>query len=239
MTSTHEIDQQRQLIRPLLAPTHPEDALTAYYALMHDPRRTQLTLHLTPTGRAVGFVAVCQTGQDLFVPLTVVRAPRLAAGDLLRQALSPRRPYRVISRLSLQAIIQQTLLVAEQQINRVYTLDASTFRRVINVMVQPGDAPFRFEIRSRDDERVVAAAGVNWYSDKMAELYVYVEPGVQNRGWGRAVAASSATALLEAGLLPLYIVAGEHTASQRLAYALGFRDSGVREFECRGQLREC
>ncbi|MBN1579081.1 MAG: GNAT family N-acetyltransferase [Anaerolineae bacterium] len=235
MSSKRTIDEQRQLIRPLLAPTDPQDALPAYYALWHDARRTRLTVHMTPTGRADAFVAVCQTGQDLFVPLVIVRAWQQTADHVLRQALSPKRPYRVIGLPSMQEAIQETMLLERWQINHVYTLDPSTFRQVVNAMVQPGKDPFRFEIRS--GSKVAAAAGINWRSDKMAELYVYVESESQHRGWGRAVAVSSVSALLKAGLLPIYTVAESNEFSKRLAHTLGFHDSGAREFEALGQLR--
>jgi RimJ/RimL family protein N-acetyltransferase len=236
MSPDHTIVERRQLIRSLLAPTNPWDALTSYYALQHDAKRTQLTVHLTPADKADGFVAVCQTGQDLFVPIVVLRASQETAVHLLRQALHPRRPYRIISMPLLRDVVQKTMLLERQQINHIYTLNASAFRRVINVMVQPGREPFRFEIRT--DDRIVAAAGINWRSDKMAELYVYVAADARHRGWGRSVAAASVSALIEAGLLPVYAVAESNASSKRLAQRLGFRDSGAREFECLGCLRE-
>ena len=39
---------------PLLAPSSPADGMTAYYALMHDPRRTLLTLRRTAAGGVDG-----------------------------------------------------------------------------------------------------------------------------------------------------------------------------------------
>lgn len=236
MDTRRTIDEQRRLIRPLLAPTDPQDALPAYYALWHDARRTRLTVHVTPTGWADAFVAVCQTGQDLFVPLVIVRAHQQLSDQVMRQALSPNRPYRVIGLPLLQETIQGTMVLERWQINHVYTLDPSAFRQVLNVMVQPGKEPFRFEIWS--NAAVAAAAGINWHSDKMAELYVTVEPESQQRGWGRAVAAACVNALLEAGLLPIYTVSEDNSPSQRLARTLGFVDSGAREFECLGRLRE-
>ena len=37
----NELNEKRRLIRPLLAPGDPADALASYYALWHDPRRTR------------------------------------------------------------------------------------------------------------------------------------------------------------------------------------------------------
>jgi predicted GNAT family acetyltransferase len=106
---------------------------------------------------------------------------------------------------------------------------------VINVMVQPGEGAFRYEIRVQD--RVVSAAGVNWQSSRFADLYVYTEPDFEGRGWARAVGAKCVEAVLQAGLLPLYTVSQENALSRRLAQALGFRPSGAHEFEGRGWLR--
>jgi RimJ/RimL family protein N-acetyltransferase len=223
------------LIRPLLAPSDPGDALAAYYALRHDDRRVQLTLHTVPGGQTDGFVAVCQTGRDLFVPLVILRAPAQAVGGLLRRALHPGRPYTLITTPALCDEVEQSMRLDWGRLNFVYRYEPSAYRSRINVMVQPGQGPFRFEIRSGD--RVVSAAGVNWQSERLAEMYVYTDPEVQGRGWGRAVGAACVSALLKKDILPLYTVAEDNVASKRLAQALGFRDSGAREYECRGQLR--
>ena len=53
-----------------------------------------------------------------------------------------------------------------------------------------------------------------------------------------AMSACIVRPLLDAGLLPLYTVAESNASSRRLARRLGFQDSGAREFECLGQLRE-
>jgi GNAT superfamily N-acetyltransferase len=230
------LSAKRALIRPLLAPTDPTDAMTAYYALSHDPRRVRLTLHRHPAGRVDGFVAVCQTGRDLFVPVVVMRALENDACDLLQAALLPGRPYTIVTVPTLRAAIEKTIRTTEHQTNLVYELDADGYRPVINVMVQPGTSEFRHEIRVQD--RVVAAAGVNWRTDRLADMYVYAAPEIQGRGWGRAVGSACVGSLLKSGLRPLYTVSLENAASRRLAESIGFRDSGAREFECQGKLAE-
>ncbi|MBN1935302.1 MAG: GNAT family N-acetyltransferase [Anaerolineae bacterium] len=234
MSVQSSLAEQRRLIRSLLAPSAPEDALSAYYALFHDARRTALTLHRSPTGRVGGFVAVCQTGQDLFVPLVVLRCAQTVVGDLLRRALVTGRPYRLITVPALREAVEAAMQVERAQINHIYILSDATLEREINVLVQSGQGPFRFEVRR--DNRPIAAAGVNWQTDRLAELYVYVEPEFQRQGWGQAVAGATIDALVEARLLPLYTVAEENEASRRLARALGFADSGAREFEVVGRL---
>jgi len=226
---------QRDLIRSLLVPSDPEDAMTVYYALEHDPQRVDIAVHRTPTGQVDGFVAVCQTGRDLFVPLVLLRGPERAAEDLLANALQPGRPYVVITTPALRRAVETAAVVEWGRVNSVLVFEPSAYRSVVNVMVQPGVGPYRYEIRVQD--RVVAAAGVNWVSLQMADIYVFAEPEYQGRGWGRAVGARCIQSLLEARLLPLYTLAQGNVASQRLAVALGFRDGGAREFECRARLR--
>jgi RimJ/RimL family protein N-acetyltransferase len=233
-TGDDDVDLQRQLIRPLLVPTDPADALTAYYALMHDPRRTSLRLHHTPGGYVDGFAAVCQTGRDLFVPLVVMRAPHEVVRDLLLSALQPGRPYTLILGPPMRDAVAQTMSLEDERVNAVLEFDPRAYREVVNVMVQPGRGTFRFEIRV--GEEAASAAGVNWHSDQMAEMYIYTRSDYQGRGWGRAVGTRCIQAILEAHLLPLYTVREDNAASLRLAEELGFRDNGVREFECLGQL---
>jgi predicted GNAT family acetyltransferase len=210
--------------------------MAAYYALHHDERRVQLTLHRHPGGQVDGFCAVCQTGYDLFVPLVVMRARAGTEGDLLCQALQAGRPYRVVAPLAARSGIEQAMSLDHWQVNKVYRLESSEAQAKINVMVQPGEGPFRYEIRSRDGQ-VASAAGVNWHTDRLAEMYVYTEAQYEGRGWARAVGAACVRALLEKGLLPIYVAAQRNRASRRVALALGFRDTGTQEFECRGQLK--
>ena len=230
-----DLDVRRTAIRPLLAPSDPEDALTAYYALYHDPRRTQLTLHRTPSGEADGFVAVCQTGRDLFRPLVVLRAPDDdAVGELLRRAMVPGRPYDLIAPLDLTKALERFLEMPEPTVNRIYRVDAVRFHleqaAEINVLVQETHGPDgwpRWEIRSGG--KVAAAAGTNWRSPFCAELYVYTRPEFQRRGWGRAVVQAATAGLLREGLLPLYMVEEANLPSILLAEAAGYTDTGRRE----------
>ena len=89
-------NEKRRAIRPP-SPTDPADALTSYYALWHDPRRTQLTLHYDDQRQADGFVTVSQTGVDLFRPLVTLRAPDdAAAAEAAAHGLDSNRPYYLI-----------------------------------------------------------------------------------------------------------------------------------------------
>ena len=118
------LESLRLKVRPLLHFSAPADALFVYYAFYHDPRRTQLTIHEGADGRAEGFVAVCQTGQRLFVPTVVLRTPDAkVAVELLRQALIPGRPYYVISTPDLRDAVAQVVDISEPETNHVYQLD--------------------------------------------------------------------------------------------------------------------
>ncbi|MGC9334082.1 MAG: hypothetical protein ACP5JJ_08045, partial [Anaerolineae bacterium] len=132
-----ELNERRRAIRPLLSPTDPGDALSSYYALWHDPRRTQLTLHYDERHRPDGFVAVCQTGADLFRPLVTFRAPDEAtAASLLRTALDPSRLYQIIVPITIAAAVRAEMELTRSTQTQVYRLDPGRFQPVINVLVQ-------------------------------------------------------------------------------------------------------
>jgi len=239
-----DLDAQRAAIRPLLVPSASEDALTAYYALYHDPRRTQLTLHRAPSGDADGFIAVCQTGHDLFRPLVVIRAPNAEAiGDLLHRALIPGRPYYLIAPLDMAETLESFLHMPEPSVYRIYRVHPLRFHRVhmaaIHALVQERRSPDghpRWEIWSGG--RLAAAAGTNWRSPFCAEVYVHTAPEFQQRGWGRAVVQAATAGLLREGLLPLYIVRETNLPAILLAEAAGYADTGRRQVAGEAFLRQ-
>ena len=228
--------EKRRLIRPLLSATDPGDALTSYYALWHDPHRTQLTLHYDAQEQVDGFLAISQTGFDLFRPLITLRTPGPgAAGQLLRTGLADRRPCQCALPEGLAAELGNVVEFTRAGVNRIYRLEPSRFQPVINVLVQPtsgADGSPRFKIESQG--QLMALSGTNWRSPAFAEVFVYVHPAGRGRGWGRSVVSSCTRALMEAHVQPLYMVEAENAASVQIAEAVGYRDSGAREFagEC-------
>ena len=99
------------------------------------------------------------------------------------------------------------------------------------MLVQPARAPDgspRFVIRSQG--QTASEAGVNWRSPHFAELFVRTEPRATGRSWGKAVVAACASSLVQARVQPLYMVTEGNEASARLAEAVGFVDTGAREF---------
>ena len=233
-----ELRERRRAVRPLLPAHDPGDALASYYALWHDPRRTQLTVSYDARGHADGFVAVCQTGADLFRPLVTLRAPDAdAVGSLLRKALVPHRPYQLMVPVTLAAAVRDCMELQQSTLLNIYRLEPARFQRIINVLVQqvraPDGAP-RFQIESQG--KVAAISGTNWRSPTFAELYVYVDPASRHRGWGKSVAAACTSALLEDRLQPLYFVEEGNRDSIRIAQELGYADTGIREVAAQGQL---
>lgn len=234
----NEVNEQRRAIRPLLSPTDPADALTSYYALWHDPRRTSLILHRDTGGSVDGFIAMCQTGVDLFRPLVTLRAPdEQVARDLFGAALAPHRPYQVIVPVTLASAVRSRFQTSRTAMLHIYRLDPSSFQPVINVLVQrvtSADGAPRFQIESQG--QVVAMAGTNWRSPTFAEIFVYVHPKGRGRGWGKSVVSACTAALTEEGLRPLYTVEEANEASIQIAKGLGYVDTGSRQFTAEGSL---
>jgi GNAT superfamily N-acetyltransferase len=245
LNELNELNEKRREVRRLLSPADPADALASYYALWHDPRRTQIRLHRDAQGRTDGFMVVAQTGADLFRPLVVLRAPgEEAAIELMRGMLTPNRPYQVIVPVTMASAVRRVLTITSSRLTYVYRLDPSRFEPVINVLVRrvdpagdassPGRGNYRFEIESQG--QVMAMSGTNWRSPDFGEVFVYVHPRGRGRGWGRSVVSACSNALLEERLRPLYMAEEGNPASQRIAEALGYVDTGMRDFVGEGQI---
>ena len=231
-----DLESLRLKVRYLLHLSAPADALYAYYAFYHDPRRTRLYVHQDEVGRTDGFVAVCQTGQRLFQPTVVLRTPDAGVAiELLRQALVPGRPYYLITTPDLREVVSQVMRIERPEINRVYRLDLFRFQPATNVLVVPeqglGGRP-RFVIRSGGE--VVAQAGINWASSHFAEVFVLATPAARRRGWGKAVLTTCTMWVLRSARQPLYIVDERDDPNIELAEAVGYVDTGAREFAGEG-----
>ncbi len=237
----NNLESLRLKVRPLLHFSAPADALFVYYAFYHDPRRTQLYVHENEGagGHADGFVAVCQTGQRLFEPAVVLRTPSAeAAVKLLRQALVPGRPYYLITTPDLRDAAAKVVDIERPEMNRVYQLDLVRFQSSINVLVVAeqglGGRP-RFVIRSQGE--IAAESGVNWYSPYFAEVFVHTVPAARRRGWGRAVLTACTTWVVRSARQPLYVVSEANEPSIALTEAVGYVDTGAREFTGEGVCR--
>ena len=229
----------RDRVRPLLNVSAAADALYVYYALYHDPKRTQLYVSEGAAGRPVGFVAVCQTGQRLFQPTVLLRtSDARAAVNLLRRALTPGRPYYAVTTPDLRQAVLSVLEIEQPERNHLYRLDLARIEPSINVLVVAeqglGGLP-RFIIRSQ--EEVAAEAGINWASPYFAELSVQTKPAARGRGWAAAVVAACSRWVIRSGRQALYVVNDQNAPSLAVAKATGYADTGVREFAGKGVCR--
>lgn len=218
----------RTLIAPLLT-SQPADALAWYFALEHDSRRTKIVPRVNADGRAIAFVAVCQTGIDLFRPMVVMRGDDSAALiDALCEALSPGRQYLFSAPVTLHPELSQVAFLYGETTNKIYTLNRADFKPIVNIMIQTSRTPdglLRASIPARDHSNA-AEAGTTWISTKYAEVFVRVAESVRNRGLGKSVVSAVSTQILDQARIPLYSAALDNVASQHVALALGYRDSG-------------
>ncbi|MBN1956548.1 MAG: GNAT family N-acetyltransferase [Anaerolineae bacterium] len=235
MTSDQELRRQ---IRPLLDLSAPADGVAAYYSLYHDPQRTRLFV-AGPAERPRGFLAVCQTGQDLFRQTAVLRARSVsAATSLLQRGLAPRRPYYLVTTTELRPAAEAVFEAERVKMNRIYRIDLRRYNPQTNVLVTPAlsaNGASRFVIQSQ--ESLLAEAGISWLSPHFAEIYVWTAPEARGRGWGKAVADSCVAWIIRSGIQPLYVVEEDDEASIRLAKSVGFVDSGAREMTVEGTVR--
>jgi hypothetical protein len=234
--STTEISALRASIKPLLS-DRPADAVTSYFALEHDPRRTKIFARADAHRRVIAFVAVCQTGLDLFRPLVVMRGDdTLALQDALRESLAPRRQYLFNAPPALKPDLEQVASLNGDSLNAIYTLDAADFKPVVNILVQTSCTPdglLRASVRARDGSNA-AEAGTSWQSSKYAEVFVRVVEGARGRGLGKSVVSAVSASVIKARRTPLYVAGTNNAASRRLAERLGYHDTG--SFELSGAM---
>lgn len=220
------------MIRRMLDESSPADAPTAYYALFHPAGRTNLFTWHADSGDTLGFVAVCQTGIDLFRPLvTLQSADAETATEMLLNTLTPQRPYILFVKLGQLPFASAHFDFDQHRTLHIYRLDPRRFNPAeINILVQHKTAPDgtpRAVIES--GEQTQAAAGLNWQSPQFAELYVHVDEDARQRGWGTSVASAVTQAVLESGRIPLYLVEDSNEPSIELALKLGYVDTGARQ----------
>ncbi len=234
MATPASLDQMRSAVRLLLDERSTADALAAYYALYHPADRTELFVY--PAEGAArpprGFLVRARTGMDLFRPLVTARLrDDETARALLGRGLVAGRPVYLTVPESEARWANKYLQVTEAELHRIYRYAPEKYQPEINVLVLTStgaDGLPRCEIRSGD--RAGAVAGINWQSPRFAEVYVYTDPAVRGRGWGKSVVRALVGLILKSGRTPLYVVAESNGYSIRLAEAVGFVDTGQREY---------
>lgn len=226
-----DLTRQRASAAQLLTPG-PADAVTWYFALEHDPNRTRLSTRLNAAGHPSAFVAVCQTGFDLFRPMVVLRGDDSAAlRDALREVLIPRRQYLFTALPSARPDLEACCELHDPAIHIIYALHADAFKPVLNILVQTNqtsDGQIRAVIRGRDGS-TAAESGTLWISSRYAEIFVSVHESLRGRGLGKSVVSAVTARVLQMGRTPLYVTRPDNLASVRLAQRLGYHDTGSLE----------
>jgi ribosomal protein S18 acetylase RimI-like enzyme len=234
MSALTDRPARQAALAPLLDEQSPADALAAYYALHAAADRSEFFVHhSTALRRADGFLIRARTGLDLFRPLVTFRADTEAAAQaLFQEGLLPNRPCYLVAPESLTGWINRYLSTSEAESYKIYRFVPPPAPPPINVLLvtsQGPDGTPRAEIRSAAN-KAGAVAGVNWISPRWAEIFVHTDPAVRGRGWGKAVVATVAQQLIARGRTPLYVTSDTNEYSMRLAEAVGFVDTGYREF---------
>jgi ribosomal protein S18 acetylase RimI-like enzyme len=234
MASTAARESRHTALAPLLNEQSPADALAAYYAFHHPSDRSEVFVHQsTALNRADGFLVRARTGMDLFRPLVTFRADtEEAARAVFRDGMIPNRPYYLVAPESFRDWIDRYLTISEAETYKIYRFVSPLVAPPINVLLvtsQSPDGTPRAEIRSAAN-KAGAVAGANWMSPRWAEIYVHTDPAVRGRGWGKAVVAAVAQQLVARGRAPLYVTGDTNEYSMRLAEAVGFVDTGYREY---------
>jgi len=229
---------ERDSLRTLLETHRPGDAMVSYYTLEYPAAKTKLWVHRSPEGRPDGFLVRAQTGQDLFRPLVTLRAPGAASAAMLLQAAFPSPAPAIFSIPESLGLWVLPLLSADVPVRLLlYRLNPARLDPVLNILVNRVSSPDglpRYEIRN--EERLLAAAGVNWQSSAWAEIFVQTDSAVRERGYGKSVCAALCRDLLERKKDILFSVEEDNLPSVRLAQGLGFEDTGEREILFRGSV---
>ncbi len=127
-------------------------------------------------------------------------------------------------------LLQALFDVQSSEQFHLYTLDHSRFEPVISVLVTQTTGPNglpRFVVRSQQDERVIASAGINWQSPRYASLSVSTDASHRRQGLGISVLSAIVQYVLGNGRSPLYEISTSNIPSQHLADFVGFRYSGA------------
>lgn len=231
---------ERGTLARLLDLNSPADALPTYYALDHPCEKTLLYLYASDRAAPEGFLAIAQTGMDIFRPIIV---PFLSSGAALREMLSyvltDRRPYLLLlpdERLpALEAHFDLQVLERET----LYRLEESLFKPVQNVLVvedvSPDGQP-RYLLQSRRNPGI--AAGVNWKSGRASEIYLTgLERGEVSEAALRSVASALVQRLLAERRMILIRMPQNATTVRTALEGLGFVSTHQRLALCEVQLR--
>ena len=232
--------EDRGTLASLLNLHAPADATAAYYALEHPEARTELYVEFAGNGAPRGFLALAQTGYDLFRRLAVPFAAHpLGLVRLLQEGLKAGQPVLLLLPVEQESWIEGLVELSEQRMLDVFRLHTSHFQPVLNVMVVAAEAPDggpRFEIRSVSGAH--ASSGTNWRGPHYAEIYIETDDEGRARGFSRSVLAAIAGQLLSERRIALYRIDELDSPGQAEAFEVGFRRSGERSLLAQAVLRD-
>ncbi|MBE2220925.1 MAG: hypothetical protein IAF02_05265 [Anaerolineae bacterium] len=227
-----DIDQRRRAIQHLLS-DNPADATAVYYAFHHPDGKSSVLPYPAEAERAEGFVTFSRTGLDLFRPLVTMRLPIAdleTSAAVIYNGIQPETAVIIQAPTDYLPLLQALFDVQTIEHFHLYTLSRNHFEPVINVLVTQSTGPNglpRFVVRSQQDDRVIASAGINWQSPDYASLSVNTDAAHQRQGLGVSVLSAIVGYVLENGRSPLYEVATSNTASQTLARQTNFTNTGA------------
>jgi hypothetical protein len=231
--------EERGSLSSLINPQSPADAAAAYYALDHPASRLRLFVEYAGNGSPRSFLAMAQTGLDLFRQVAVPFANHpMGLVGLLRAGLSPGKPVLLMMPLDQEAWLGELVELSDVSISDLYRLHTSQFQPVLNVLVVASASPDggpRFEIRSPAGGQ--ASAGTNWIGSNYAEIYLETDDDGRARGFSRSVLAAIAGQLLSERRIALYRINESDVAAQAEAFEVGFRRTGDRLLIAQALLR--
>jgi len=120
----------------------------------------------------------------------------------------------------------------------LFRLDRERFMPQINVLVTKSETHNKlprytirqtFQKNSDDGGEIMASSGINWQSDRFAEIYVHTKSSHRRQGYGQSVVSRMVQDVLENGRTPIYAVNVSNEPSVKLAQSIGFVDTGVEE----------
>ena len=206
------------------------DALASYYALFHDCGRVQLFGYYPNAENLSGFLAIAQTGIDLFRSLVIPFAgTRQGLQELIKEAIPPGRHYLVYLPVEQQEYLIGMADLTDIQVSNLLRLDTRGFEPVINVLLERRQSPDgnpRFEIHSKGG---FAAAGINWRTEFAAEIYAEGDALGYRRGFTKSVLGALIHQMLQEKLTIFLRVPDDDYRSFEDAFDLGFKPTGVRQ----------
>ncbi len=219
---------ERERVRRLIDPESAADATAAFYALEHSREKVELYGYFPRDDRPSGFLALAQTGMDLFRRLAVPLVSHPAGlNQLLNAALANGRPVLLQLTTEQAGWLQDPIGFEEEDRSLLFRLDSRAYEPVVNVLVVEAVAPDsqpRYEIRS--GEKVYAAAGINWQGQRFAEVYLQELAGARQREFTRSVLSAIVGRLLGEKRIALYRVPHDNLSRRTEAERLGFRRIG-------------